>query len=104
MRRVEDCAYAAGTKAVDHAVATQGCELAGYDKAGLNALGRLYLQTLAGRAEPTALATMVAILGETKDVIEDEVEPYLLSVGLIEKTPKGRVATAAGRRHTMGAV
>jgi holliday junction DNA helicase RuvB len=104
---VEDCAYSKEQRRVlpvDHATAVRGCEAAGYDKSGLSALARLYLRTLADRGVPLALGTMVSVLGESKDVVEEEVEPYLLSIGFIEKTSKGRTITAAGRRHLMGAV
>ncbi len=102
LRRVADCAFVAKAQVVDRDIAVRGCEVAGYDKCGLNELARLYLRTLAERGVPVALGTMVSILGETKDVVEDEVEPYLLSIGFIEKTPKGRSVTAEGRRHLMG--
>lgn len=104
LRRVADCAFVARAAVINHAVAVRGCEVAGYDKSGLNELARLYLRTLAERGVPVALGTMVSMLSETKDVIEDEVEPYLLSIGFIEKTPKGRSITAEGRRHLMGTV
>jgi Holliday junction DNA helicase RuvB len=42
---------------------------------------------------------MVALTGESKDLLEEVVEPVLMRLGLIERTPKGRVATAEGRRH-----
>ena len=75
------------------------CQRVGVDAAGLDQLSRRYLKVLADRGAPVALGTMVSVLGESKDAVEDEVEPYLLSVGLVEKTPKGRVITPAGRRH-----
>jgi Holliday junction DNA helicase RuvB len=104
LRRVADCAFVAEAQFIDHAIAVRGCEVAGYDKSGLSELGRLYLQKLAERGVPVALGTMVSMLGETKDVVEDEVEPYLLGIGFIEKTSRGRAVTAEGRRHLMGAV
>lgn len=107
LRRVVDCAYDPARRAsgpVDLATAVAGCERAGYDRAGLNELSRSYLRALADRGVPVALGTMVSLLGETKDVIEDEVEPFLLSVGFIEKTVRGRVATVEGRRHLLEVV
>lgn len=107
LRRVVDCAYDVVRRAdgpIDLAVAVAGCERAGYDRAGLNELSRAYLRALADRGAPVALSTLVSLLGETKDVVEDEVEPFLLSAGFVEKTAKGRVATAEGRRHLLAAV
>jgi len=107
LRRVMDCAYdpvTGRTGAVTHEVALRGCRLAGYDRAGLNGLARQYLRALADRGAPVALGTLSSVLGEAKDVIEDEVEPYLLSIGFVEKTPKGRLVTAEGRRHLLEAV
>ncbi len=107
LRRVVDCAYDPVTKRVGTItwdVAVRGCLLAGYDRAGLNELARQYLRALAERGAPVALGTLSSLLGEAKDVVEDEVEPYLLSAGFVEKTPKGRAITADGRRHLMEAV
>ncbi len=98
LRRVRDFAHAAGGGATA-AVVSLACERLGVDAAGLDQLSRRYLKVLADRGAAVALGTMVSLTGESKDAIEDEVEPYLLSIGFVEKTPKGRVITAEGRRH-----
>lgn len=98
LRRVRDFAQVAGRDA-DAALVDVTCQRVGVDAAGLDQLSRRYLKALADRGAPVALGTMVSVLGESKDAVEDEVEPYLLSVGLVEKTPRGRAITPAGLRH-----
>ncbi len=101
LRRVRDFAQVAGRPA-DAAVVAVTCERLGIDEAGMDNLSRMYLKALVDRGTAVALGTIVSLLGESKDTIEAEVEPYLLSIGFVEKTPKGRVATPAGRRHLGG--
>jgi len=98
LRRVRDFSYQFGYSA-DSRVVNLTCDSLGIDSAGLDTTSRKYLSILINRSEPIALNTLVSLLGEEEDVVEDMVEPYLMSIGFIEKTPRGRVATDAGRQH-----
>jgi Holliday junction DNA helicase RuvB len=102
LRRVRDFALYEGLATVDAAAVSSTCDQLGVDAAGLDPTMRRYLRTLCEKNGPVALSTMVALLGESKDVVEDVIEPFLLRLGLIERTPRGRVATAAGNAHMYG--
>ena len=98
LRRVRDFAEAAGVPANAELVALT-CKRLGVDSAGLDGVSRRCLEVLVQKGVPVALSTLCSLVGEEKNVVEEAVEPYLLSIGFIEKTPKGRVATEAGRAH-----
>jgi Holliday junction DNA helicase RuvB len=53
---------------------------------------------------PVGLSTLAVALGEEPDTIEDVYEPYLLQLGLIQRTPRGRIATELGREHAGAAL
>ena len=71
------------------------------DSRGLDASDRrlmeLLIDTYAGG--PAGLDTLAAALGEDPDTLEAVVEPFLLQLGFLQRTPRGRVVTEAGRRH-----
>jgi holliday junction DNA helicase RuvB len=98
-RRARDFAYAARSAVVDETVVNSACKSLGIDSLGLDRNSRKYLEFLAGRAAPTGLEILTAILAQSKDAIEDNIEPHLLRMGLIERTSKGRVATPAGIQY-----
>ena len=104
LRRVRDFALYEGVASVDAATVSRACDQLGVDAAGLDPTMRRYLQVLCEKNAPVALSTMVALLGESKDTVEEAIEPFLLRLGLIERTPRGRVATAAGNAHLYGMV
>ena len=70
------------------------------DAAGLERLDRELLRTIVEKFDggPVGLSTLAVAVGEEPDTIEDVYEPYLLQRGLIKRTPRGRVATAARLR------
>ena len=76
----------------------------GVDSAGLDTLDRKLLMhlrdTFFGR--PTGLSTIASVIGEEVATIEDVVEPYLLQIGLIERTPRGRQITKKGEEYLLG--
>lgn len=76
----------------------------GIDESGLDGLDRKLLEVLntqfSGR--PVGLGTLASIVGEEEATIEDVVEPYLLKIGYIERTPRGRQITAAGEKYILG--
>jgi Holliday junction DNA helicase RuvB len=82
-------------------LAAEALEMLEVDKLGLDSLDRKYLQVLAtvfggGPAGMQAVAHSLNIAGET---IENEVEPFLLRVGFVQRTPRGRMITAAALTH-----
>jgi holliday junction DNA helicase RuvB len=80
-------------------VVNSACKSLGIDTKGLDRNSRKYLEFLASRATPTGLDILASILAQSKDAIEDNIEPHLLRSGLIERTSKGRVATPAGVQY-----
>ena len=90
-----------GDGSVDEAVARQGLELFGVDELGLDKVDRAILDAVCSRfgGGPVGLSTLAVSIGEETDTVEDVYEPYLLQVGLLMRTPRGRVATAAAWQH-----
>ena len=101
LRRVRDFALVRGAGRLTVEVAAQALELEGIDELGLDALDRRFLHVLAHDYEggPAGLEATAATMGEESDTLEDVVEPYLLQIGLIRRTPKGRQLTPAGYQH-----
>ena len=69
----------------------------GIDSNGLTPLDRAYLQRLVASTEAVGVETLAATMGESSETLEQTVEPFLLARGFIEKTPRGRIATAKAR-------
>ena len=69
----------------------------GIDANGLTPTDRIYLQRLNASAESVGVETLAATMGESVETLEQAIEPFLLAQGFIEKTPRGRVATAKAR-------
>ena len=71
------------------------------DEAGLERVDRELLSSIAHKfgGGPVGLSTLAVSLGEEPDTIEDVYEPYLLQLGFIQRTPRGRVITELGREH-----
>ncbi len=71
------------------------------DELGLDALDRKLLNHLVDqfRGGPVGLSTLASMVGEEESTVEDVVEPYLLKIGFLERTPRGRKLTEAGERH-----
>ena len=87
--------------AVSAAVARAGLELFEVDDEGLDKLDLAILSTIVSKfgGGPVGLSTLAAAVGEETDTVEDVVEPYLLQLGLLQRTPRGRVATERAYRH-----
>src|SRR6185437_4763631 len=81
--------------------AEEGLDLFGVDGLGLDKVDRAILDALCVRfnGQPVGLTTLSQCIGEETDTIEDAYEPYLLQQGLIQRTPRGRVATARAWAH-----
>ena len=91
--------------AVTLAVAREALALLEVDGHGLERIDRELLRTIAEKFDggPVGLSTLAVALGEEPDTIEDVYEPFLLQLGLIQRTPRGRVITKLGRGHVSAA-
>ena len=101
LRRVRDVAEVRHEGAITTAIAREALELLEVDEAGLERLDRELLRSIAEKYSggPVGLNTLAAALGEEPDTIEYVYEPYLLQLGFIQRTPRGRTITALGRAH-----
>ena len=101
LRRVRDYALVENNQRISQGLAAAALDLYEVDSLGLDRLDKQVLLTLIQKFEgrPVGLSTLAIALGEEPDTIESVVEPYLLREGLIERTPKGRQATALAHRH-----
>jgi holliday junction DNA helicase RuvB len=104
LRRIRDVAEVRHSGAVTIEVAREALDLLEVDEAGLERLDRELLAAIAHKfgGGPVGLSTLAVSLGEEPDTIEDVYEPYLLQLGFLQRTPRGRVITELGRGH-MGA-
>ena len=101
LRRVRDYAEVKGSGRVDGATAVRALELFEVDALGLDKLDLALLAVLCRRfaGTPVGLTTLAVSLGEEPDTIEDVAEPFLVQLGFVQRTPRGRVATAAAFAH-----
>jgi holliday junction DNA helicase RuvB len=101
LRRVRDVAQVRHEGSITTAIAREALELLEVDEAGLERIDRSLLGTILGKFEggPVGLTTLAASLGEEPDTIEDVYEPFLLQLGFIQRTPRGRTITKLGRAH-----
>jgi Holliday junction DNA helicase RuvB len=101
LRRVRDFAEAAGGEAVDAAAADRALNRLEVDQLGLDAMDRRYLLMIADiyRGGPVGVETLAAGLSEPRDTIEEVIEPYLIQLGLIARTARGRCLTGPGWTH-----
>ncbi|MCW5748397.1 MAG: Holliday junction branch migration DNA helicase RuvB [Alphaproteobacteria bacterium] len=101
LRRVRDFAAVAGAAVIDAAVADQALRRLEVDQLGLDLMDRRYLMCLGESygGGPVGVETLSAALSEQRDVIEDVIEPYLMQLGLLMRTPRGRVLAEGGWRH-----
>ena len=101
LRRVRDFAVVAGKKEIDVAIADSALGQLEVDKAGLDAMDRRYLRCIAEKyaGGPVGADTLSAALSEERDTIEEVIEPYLMQEGLVQRTPRGRMLSAAGFKH-----
>jgi Holliday junction DNA helicase RuvB len=101
LRRVRDFALVAGESTISVTIANAALKLYEVDELGLDRLDREILKVLTSRfdGKPVGLSTLAVAVGEEQDTIEAVVEPYLVRMGLIARTPRGRQATIATYRH-----
>jgi Holliday junction DNA helicase RuvB len=101
LRRLRDFASVAGAAAIDRALADKALAALEVDAAGLDAMDRRYLMTIASNygGGPVGVETLAAALSEPRDAIEDIIEPYLIQCGFLQRTPRGRLITGHAFRH-----
>jgi Holliday junction DNA helicase RuvB len=101
LRRVRDFAHAAGHDLVDAAAADAALNRLEVDGLGLDAMDRRYLTMIADiyRGGPVGVETLAAGLSEPRDTVEEVIEPYLIQLGLIARTARGRCLNASGWKH-----
>jgi Holliday junction DNA helicase RuvB len=101
LRRVRDYAEVEGDGRVTEAIARHALGRLEVDEAGFDRMDRDLLQTLIEKfgGGPVGLETLAAATGEDKGTIEETCEPFLIQEGYLERTPRGRVATARAYQH-----
>jgi Holliday junction DNA helicase RuvB len=101
LRRVRDFADVAGDAVVDAGSADRALTRLEVDALGLDAMDRRYLTMIADiyRGGPVGVETLAAGLSEPRDTIEEVIEPYLIQLGLVARTARGRVLNAGGWKH-----
>jgi holliday junction DNA helicase RuvB len=101
LRRVRDFAQVKGNGEIDITLARESLELLQVDKLGLDHIDHKLLKGIIERFRggPVGLDTIAASIGEESETIEDVYEPYLLQIGFLQRTPRGRVVTDLVYRH-----
>jgi Holliday junction DNA helicase RuvB len=101
LRRVRDVAEVEGLAGIDQSLTSRALELFDVDERGLDRLDRAVLVALVDLFEggPVGLSTLAVAVGEERETVEEVAEPFLVREGLLQRTPRGRVATPAAWRH-----
>lgn len=101
LRRVRDFAQVKGSGHIDSAIADRALAMLDIDAAGLDVMDRALLRAIIERFDggPVGVDNLAAAIGEERDTIEDVIEPYLIQQGYVQRTPRGRIATATAWRH-----
>ena len=98
---MRDFAQVAGAQSITEQVADEALARLEVDKYGLDRNDRRILQTIVKTfgGGPVGIETIAAAVSEESDTIEDVIEPYLMQLGLIQRTPRGRIATRETYRY-----
>ncbi len=101
LRRVRDYADVKAKGVIDKQVADLALNMLDIDKIGLDVMDKKLLKTIIDKfaGGPVGLDTLSASIGESPDTIEDVIEPYLMQSGLLQRTPRGRIATNIAYSH-----
>ena len=101
LRRVRDYAQVKGDGTIDAVLADKALKMLDVDPHGLDVMDRKLLEAVIHRFDggPVGLDNVAAAIGEEPGTIEDVIEPYLIQQGYLQRTPRGRIATAAAFRH-----
>ena len=105
LKRVRDFAEVKGSAVITDEIADEALQMLEVDKVGLDHTDRRMLEAMIEKfgGGPVGLETIAAAISETRETIEDIYEPFLMQLGFIVRTPRGRVVTKAGYEH-MGIV
>ncbi|QTD41599.1 Holliday junction branch migration DNA helicase RuvB [Sporosarcina sp. Te-1] len=101
LRRVRDYAQVRGNGTIDETIAKEALEMLQVDSHGLDHIDHKLLHSMIERFRggPVGLDTIAASIGEESVTIEDVYEPYLLQIGFLQRTPRGRIATRLAYEH-----
>jgi Holliday junction DNA helicase RuvB len=101
LRRVRDYAQVRGTGHIDRATAQAALEMLQVDQHGFDEIDRRLLMTIIEKYQggPVGVKTLAAALAEEPDAIEEIYEPYLMQIGFLDRTPRGRIATQLAYKH-----
>jgi Holliday junction DNA helicase RuvB len=101
LKRVRDYAQVKGTGRLTHDIVNKSLEMERIDALGLDDLDRAFLRALIEIYDggPAGIEAIAATLGEERDTLEDVVEPYLLQIGFVRRTKRGREVTRAACDH-----
>ncbi|MHB8945147.1 MAG: Holliday junction branch migration DNA helicase RuvB [Bacillota bacterium] len=101
LKRVRDYAQVRGNGTIDRQTAGEGLDLLGVDPLGLDKTDRGLLEAIIGKFDggPVGVDTLAAGLSEEVETIEDFYEPYLMQIGFLQRTPRGRVVTRSGYQY-----
>src|SRR4029079_10745469 len=101
LRRVRDFAHVGGTDKIDRKLADGALVELEVDAAGLDAMDRRYLITIAENygGGPVGVDTLAPALSEPRDALEDIIEPFLIQKGFLQRTPRGRLLTGLAFQH-----
>jgi Holliday junction DNA helicase RuvB len=101
LRRVRDFAQVEGLETIGNAIVDKACKALEVDDLGLDQIDRTLLRIMIERYRggPVGLETLAASTGEDSGTIEDVYEPYLLQIGMLQRTPRGRIATDSAYKH-----
>jgi Holliday junction DNA helicase RuvB len=101
LKRVRDYADVNGDGIIDTVISNDALELLEIDKLGLDPADRMLLRAIIDNYgdRPVGVETLAALTAEERTTIEDFIEPYLLQIGLLERTPRGRKVTTKAYRH-----
>lgn len=101
LKRVRDYADVNGDGIIDTAIGTQALELLEIDELGLDPADRMLLEAIIKNYNggPVGVETLAALTAEERSTIEDFIEPYLMQIGLLERTPRGRKVTPKTYAH-----
>jgi Holliday junction DNA helicase RuvB len=104
LRRVRDFAQVEGASSIGPEEARRALDQLEVDRHGLDEVDRRLLLAIIDKFEggPVGLNTLSSAIGEERGTIEEVYEPYLIQIGFLDRTPRGRVATARARRHLKG--
>jgi Holliday junction DNA helicase RuvB len=101
LRRVRDFVQVDGDRSISEEAAARALERLEVDRFGLDEVDRRILETILTKFDggPVGIATLAAAVGEDRGTLEEIYEPYLLQIGFLDRTPRGRRATRRAREH-----